>query len=210
MRDQEIRAALHETELKKFYENGDLILDELGVCSGASRVDVAVINGALHGYEIKSDQDTLDRLPQQILSYSRVLDRVTLVACDNHLNVALNMIPAWWGVIVPVEKNGNVKLKKIRRGKINPSPDKISLCRMLWKHELIGILETKTCERGLVRKTRESLCHLLASLCTQRDINKIVREALTARGDWRKISHFGKTRPQVSAEDVRSFFSMLL
>ncbi|WP_300554835.1 sce7726 family protein, partial [Desulfovibrio sp.] len=85
MRDQEIRAALHETELKKFYENGDLILDELGVCSGASRVDVAVINGALHGYEIKSDQDTLDRLPQQILSYSRVLDRVTLVACDNHL-----------------------------------------------------------------------------------------------------------------------------
>ena len=34
---------------------GTLIVEELGLCEGAVRIDVAAINGSIHGYEIKSD-----------------------------------------------------------------------------------------------------------------------------------------------------------
>lgn len=45
---------------------------ELGVCAGRRRVDVAAINGHLDGWEIKSDADTLRRLPDQVAAFSRV------------------------------------------------------------------------------------------------------------------------------------------
>ena len=38
---------------------GKIDVEELGVCRGRVRVDVAVVNGTLHGYEIKSDRDSL-------------------------------------------------------------------------------------------------------------------------------------------------------
>lgn len=40
------------------------IIEELGVHHGTARIDIAVVNGIMHGYEIKSDQDTLQRLPE--------------------------------------------------------------------------------------------------------------------------------------------------
>jgi hypothetical protein len=49
------------------------MLDEFGLEHGEVRVDVAVINGELHGYEIKSERDTLERLPRQVKAYSAVL-----------------------------------------------------------------------------------------------------------------------------------------
>jgi hypothetical protein len=36
-----------------------LVLDELGIDHGRQRADIAVINGRMTGYEIKSDRDTL-------------------------------------------------------------------------------------------------------------------------------------------------------
>ena len=43
------------------------------------RIDIAVVKGALHGFEIKSDFDNLKRLARQVDLYSQVLDRATLV-----------------------------------------------------------------------------------------------------------------------------------
>jgi len=36
---------------------------------GASRIDRAVVNGSVHGYEIKSETDDLTRLPAQARAY---------------------------------------------------------------------------------------------------------------------------------------------
>lgn len=46
-----------------------LVVEELGLFHGASRVDLAVVGRSLHGYEIKSDRDSLDRLEQQAADY---------------------------------------------------------------------------------------------------------------------------------------------
>ena len=55
------------------------IIEELGVKHGTARVDIAVVNGIMHGYEIKSDKDTLQRLPRQISTFNPIFDQLTLV-----------------------------------------------------------------------------------------------------------------------------------
>ena len=58
------------------------------------------MSGVLHGYEIKSNRDRLTRLASQAETYSRVLDRVTLVVCPRHIEAALQLVPSWWGVLL--------------------------------------------------------------------------------------------------------------
>src|ERR1035441_1910308 len=82
-RDADIRKVLLEgLEAKYSDRDHDLIVEEFG-CK-AARADVAVINGVLHAYEIKSDSDSLDRLPSQIDAYQGVFEYVTLV-CGRRL-----------------------------------------------------------------------------------------------------------------------------
>jgi len=51
-----------------------LIVNELGLADGASRVDIAVINGHICGGEIKAEADSLDRLPRQVEAYGRLVE----------------------------------------------------------------------------------------------------------------------------------------
>jgi hypothetical protein len=51
------------------------IIEELGVEHGAARIDIAVINGVLHGYEIKSDRDTSCDCPNRWTSTTQFLNR---------------------------------------------------------------------------------------------------------------------------------------
>src|SRR4029077_13805561 len=60
--------------------------------------DVAVVNGALDGFELKSDRDRLDRLARQSEIYGAVFDRMTLVVGPRHERQAARMIPDWWGL----------------------------------------------------------------------------------------------------------------
>jgi hypothetical protein len=101
MRDSDLRAALLRRLARRHSRDAEtLILQELGLRHGAAHVDVAVVNGLLHGYELKSDSDSLGRLARQALVYGSVLDRVTLVVGRRHVEEAVGMVPAWWGVQV--------------------------------------------------------------------------------------------------------------
>ncbi|WP_052770006.1 sce7726 family protein [Paenibacillus sp. IHB B 3415] len=78
LKDSDIRLLLKRkfTSFAEFtLDSTTIVVDELDVCFGSARVDVAVINGRLHGFEIKSESDNLDRLPSQIEFYSRVFER---------------------------------------------------------------------------------------------------------------------------------------
>lgn len=76
------------------------IFEEFGVRHGTVRIDLAIINGVMHGYEIKSDRDTLSRLPEQMNKYNAVFDKITLVVGKRHLYNAINIVPDWWGIVV--------------------------------------------------------------------------------------------------------------
>jgi len=68
------------------------IIEEMGVC-GQVRCDVVALGEEMVGYEIKSDADTLRRLPRRVEWYSRVLDRAHVVTTERHLEGVQSVVP---------------------------------------------------------------------------------------------------------------------
>src|SRR5688500_15372204 len=106
MNDHQIRDAFHRTILHDHHnEFTTLVVDELGIDHGKCRADIAVINGHMIGYEIKSEVDTLSRLNLQIEKYNSVFDHSYIILTNRHLADAMFMLPEWWGVILVVQEN---------------------------------------------------------------------------------------------------------
>src|SRR5689334_19879557 len=140
MRDLDIRARLKNDLIVRHQDDREtVILDELGVCQGAVRVDVAVVNGLLAGYEIKSERDTLERLPAQAAAYGRVFDRVTLVTSGDHLLRVDTVIPGWWGLTMATNDGEGVTLYEIRPPKPNPVIDPSAIVQLLWRDEALAL-----------------------------------------------------------------------
>jgi hypothetical protein len=185
--DKIIRAAL-KAELEKLHA-GDpklRIVEEFGIEHGAIRIDVAVVNGLLHGYEIKSDRDTLLRLPEQMDAYNSVFDQVTLVVGRQHLFDAINLVPDWWGITVAkFGSHGSVVLNQIREAGNNAQQRSISIARLLWRNEALRILEEAGKADGLRSKPRELIYERLCKLFDLARLEEKVREILFSREDWR-------------------------
>ncbi len=91
--DPEIRSALKLHLLDAWVGCAQTrIIEEFGLCRGKVRVDMAAVNGALHGYEIKSARDCLGRLATQVDICAQVLDRATVVESPEHLETALDLV----------------------------------------------------------------------------------------------------------------------
>jgi len=162
------------------------IIEELGVQHGTARVDIAVVNGIMHGYEIKSDQDTLQRLPRQMEVFNSVFNKITLVVGKNHLYQAINIVPEWWGIMVAKSNNnGSVIFNLIRGEEFNKNQDSVSIARLLWREEALRILEKNKGADGFYSKTRDFIYKKLASVLDQEALSEEVREKLFLRADWR-------------------------
>ena len=154
-RDCDIRLALEARLVQQHGDEPDtLIRHEVGICAGKRRIDVAVVNSELVGYEIKSDVDTLTRLAGQADAYGSVLDRAVLVTTDRYIDSALPMIPNWWGIIVANTEQGNVFLETYREPALNDKYDAFSLAQLLWREEALGELRLRGMGRGLSNKAR--------------------------------------------------------
>jgi hypothetical protein len=163
-----------------------LILHELGLRHGAARVDLAVVNGRIHGYEIKSDSDTLERLPAQIEQYSAVLDRATLVVGEKHAAKARALLPEWWGVeVAALADDGTVSIRVERPGADNGMIDPVALAELLWRPEAAEILRQRGASQALLRKPRAALYAHLAETVPLDELRAIVRQTLKARAIWR-------------------------
>jgi hypothetical protein len=187
VRDRDVRRALHLKMLKDHHGDPDtLVLDELGLCHGTCRVDIAVINGYLHGYEIKSDADTLERLPGQVTIYSAVLDRATLVVGERHVGKAKAAIPDWWGVKVAVAgPRGGIEFRREHAERLNPQLDSLAITALLWRPEAIEILRTLGATEQMLRKPRSALYKYIANEVEIDDLRDLVRQQLKARERWR-------------------------
>lgn len=184
--DPDIRKLL----LKKFFEIDEFISDpttkvvsEMDVCFGASRIDIAVINGRIHGFEIKSERDKLERLPSQIKAYNKVFDTVTVVVSENHFPKIVEMVPDWWGIFCVSKDNQVPSLTITRHYELNKEVDVFYLVQLLWKNELLELLGTK----GKKSKTRFALCKMAVENIEEENIKEFVREKLKSRKDWRAV-----------------------
>jgi hypothetical protein len=158
-----------------------IVLDELGLCQGDVRIDVASVNGELSGYEIKSPADTLARWPKQRRVYSEVVDRAWLVATEKTLESA--KAPAWWGLIRIVQTPNQLGLRVVRAAQLNPSPDPYSIARLLWRDEAIEALADVGLAHGVRTKRRAIAWRRLAESAPLDHLRAAVRAALKVRGD---------------------------
>lgn len=195
MRDIDIRKALH-TKIKANHHadpSPPLVLHEVGLCQGHVRLDVAVLNGSLEGYEIKSAGDTLERLPAQERIYSRTLKSVTIVASERHLSKIRTMVPKWWGIFAARDKAGSVELSVIRAPRPNPSVDPRALVQLLWRDEAFEILRERDLDHGLSSKPRAKLWDKLVEHLSLEELQTEVYNRLKARqSKWRSA----RPRPQ--------------
>jgi hypothetical protein len=186
MRDRDVRRVLVE-ELRLIYgrEPGTLIVGEFGLCQGNVRVDLAVVNGSLNGFEIKSDLDTLDRLPTQQEVYSKVLDTVTIVAGRKHVEKILVVVPPWWAIREAAMDAGRVTLSTVRPAQQNPQVDPFSLAQLLWRDEALRVIAEHRLAGAVRGKPRRFLWAILAANLTARELGEHVRQQIKARKNWR-------------------------
>lgn len=188
MNDLQIRKAFHRTFLRTHHRDpSTLVLDELGLQHGKSRADIAVINGDLSGFEIKSDVDSLQRLTRQIERYSAVFDHATLVVVDRHLDDASGLLPDWWGVIsVTKAPRSEVRFSALRPAEKNVKVDDYSVAQLLWRSEVQEILMNLGVTDRRLRERRARLYSLAVELLDSCELRHIVRECLKGRRAWRR------------------------
>ena len=184
--DSEIRSVLRsQLSQKHACKSRTVFIEELGLCRGQVRVDLSVVNGLLHGYEIKSDRDSLRRLNGQIELYGKVFDRATLVVGVRHLAEALDSVPEWWGVLLARRSAKGLQLKTMRAARSNPKKDPRALVELLWLDDALAMLEERDAARGYRGKARWIVWDRVCELCSLNEIAKAVRTQLKTRAKKR-------------------------
>lgn len=139
MNDAEIRPVLLKTLREK--DPHVVIFEEFPLCRGLGRADVAAVNGAMCGYEIKGSGDSTRRLPKQVGDYERVFDFCAVVVTPNHLKSIRKIIPQRWGIAVVCDADTEPTIKQIRQAKRNSHTDATAIMRLLWRREAARALK---------------------------------------------------------------------
>lgn len=205
MHDIDVRKAMRLILERRKENQSALILDEFDLC-GEVRVDIAVLNGHLSGYELKSESDDLRRLPKQVEYYSAVLDYCNLVVAEKHLEQGLELIPDFWGVYVARQtEEERTLIRRIKKPKSNKTNvDPYSLVQLLWKNEVIDILTQYGLDRGIRTKNRQVCWDRMVQSFTLPHLRELVRNQLERRTNWRNGIRRGSTMNQ-SVPKLKSY-----
>lgn len=179
LRDCDIRPALRRV-VQESDTSDTVLIEELGLNKGTVRVDLAVVNGIMHAYEIKSDCDTLRRLATQVEHYGKCFDRVSLVLGAKHLKMARKSVPKWWGLIRVTAGVDGPRFCTVRKPRRNPARDARALVELLWRDATLALLERIGAAHGLRSKPRDVLWDQASQRLTLEEIAEAVRSHLKA------------------------------
>jgi putative phage regulatory protein len=189
--DSNIRKVLYSEFLKekKFTKNPEdtIVIDEFSSSYSSARIDISVLNGSLHGYEIKSERDTLERLPKQIEYYTKIFEYITVVTTDKYTEKIIEIVPDFFGIFLIEKKKNKLKLKKIRNSKKNKNIDYFELTKLLWKEELKEILKENDIKK-VSSLTRLELTKKVFENIPQNIIKKFVLTKIKNRTIERAVS----------------------
>lgn len=193
MYDADIRKLLME-HLKEMFAGTDAyIVNEFDICYGDSRIDVAVISQqGIYGYEIKSDHDSLERLPRQISFYSKVCDQMTLVHSDKFTEKInqMGILNYKWNELIPRQTDGKMELV----GDRTPAPWKrnidelcpYQIAALTWKDEALDILSKHGITNGYKNKSRHEIWTKIIETMTLPEIQHAVIGQILKRKNWSK------------------------
>lgn len=181
LNDKQIRAAL----LKRLQTYKDSkIYEEFVLPSSKARADVVVVNGYFTGYEIKSDVDSLQRLPTQIKEYDTYLEKNYIVVGQKFASKVHEYIPEHWGIIVATEKKDSVSLEFRRPAKQNPHWSFNEFIFFLPANDLKYITKeiprfqkrfSRTAIQGMIKQNIIAMINEESSKIEQKQITKITR-----------------------------------
>ena len=158
---------------------------------GKSRADVlAIVEGEIIGFEIKSDNDTYARLKRQIKDYEHFCNRCYVVVGESHIHVSEH-IPDYWGIIVVNNENVIVDRDAAQCPKVKifdqldlvdrdaaqcPKVKIFDQLDLLWRNELSNIQEKEGLPKLANKRRREIYQRLI------RDISETYRQG------WRRTN----------------------
>ena len=144
---------LRDIDIRKEFINRNLdffksltFVNEMGVNS-KNIVDLAALDfkkNIFYGFEIKSEADTLKRLPKQLSTYSTFFNIVYVVAHEKHTESIFNFLDSnfFTQSIGYVEVSSNLEFKELRKAKfVQPRFD--TFIRNLDLEELTSLCESK-------------------------------------------------------------------
>ena len=84
---------------------------------GRCKADLVILNGTATVYEVKSERDSLSRLEQQIIAYSKVFAQIYVVAGENHIDEVMRSVPKDVGVM---RLNSRFQISRVRKAAGSP------------------------------------------------------------------------------------------
>ena len=171
MNDPEIRALLYPLLL------GGVCIDELP--TGTTRADVVhITEHFMHGYEVKGDGDTLQRVANQLRCYGEVYDFVTFIVTEKHLPKLLPLLPDWVGIRVASAEG----LRPHRAAGYNATVERAPLAKLLLLEEVKQFLLARGLTGVSTLRSREVSNFLRTTqLVPLSSLAQYVRERLIAR-----------------------------
>lgn len=158
-------------------------VDEFWVPRSHERADLAVIGTWMDSFEIKTEKDSLRRLPRQASAYERLFDRCTAVVAEKHGDGTADLLPEWWGITI-LHVRDSVSFTVRREPRVNDNTDPEILVRLLWRDEAMAALV----ELGAApdrRASRGQLWRELLRTTTRTQLRDFVRHAILGRAPSR-------------------------
>lgn len=163
------------------------LVEEMEVCSGRARIDLAVIGERLIGIEIKGPQDRVTRLPGQAKAYSQCFDHVVLIVHESLATKALPLIPDWWGLIAGRQVDGRIRYRIERRPETNPSLNLEKVLSLLWREEIDALLADLLGSHPKPRATKKSIRAELLAQVEPPVLHQASLRKLRERTQWRGV-----------------------
>lgn len=194
------------------YPDGTLIVDEFSIRN--SRADIAVFSDSMTGIELKSERDSLVRLPKQVRDYDSVFPVNILVVHTRHMEGAKKIVPDHWGL---TEWTTNRRLH-VYREPVAHDVDVFTASCLLWDSELRMSLKARDALRGYASKNKVVKRHRFVETFGADGISEIVRiihrrPELTdgdGRPLWDRVSNKPRTGiERVSAQGLPDFCSKI-
>lgn len=177
MREAEVRDRLRIRCLQR--DAGARTVSEFWVPVSNERVDLAVLGARMTAFEIKTEFDSLRRLPRQAAAYARVFEECSVVLASRHVEKAMQMVPAWWGVLVI---SPDSTFDQVRPAEPNPQIDPETLVRLLHRSEAEHAIAVSGLDAGL-NPGRFRMWQVLLSELDTDALQEVVRSTLLHRDD---------------------------
>jgi hypothetical protein len=160
LNETDIKAALIDKLIERGMLHDAVLINEMVVANWSRRADIAVVNGKLYAFEIKSDFDSLQRLDGQVSAYLDRFDKVTVVTTRKFTNLISEQMPPDVEIWEAISDGEDVSFRVARRGKTKEITCKRTLCGFLLKSEIISFLRQSNAPPNLQELSREDLISL--------------------------------------------------